>query len=433
MTVTASFPNIVKQFFTAAVMFYALSLPISMSATNFALALILAAVCAKFFAERELGGLPVSVYFLAIFFLWAVVSGAIVRHDFAAGDLRGFSKIWNFLPYLLIPAGAMFTSSKLPRILKLLVSVGCAVSVLGLLQYSAGLHYFFEGWFGSEPLIVENRFCGFQSHPLHSGALYTMLFLTSVSQALFYRSYPVSSVVDKGNAVSPYSERIFWLLASAILLGAIAITGSRSYYVACAVGLFVVLALRGWKTLLVGVLIFAGAVVWMRSRSLYVNERVRTINPLHLDEAGQQRVFMWKSALSMIKDHPVTGVGYRRWGQSLAEYSRRFPEWQVDISAYGHAHNSLLTVTAETGLVGLLLFVLFWLCLFKEIVVQLAADWGRGTFSMALTVGALANLAALFTASVTEHNLLTATVTLAFFFIWGLARSARLVELGRSA
>jgi O-antigen ligase len=66
----------------------------------------------------------------------------------------------------------------------------------------------------------------------------------------------------------------------------------------------------------------------------------------------------------MIRANPVAGIGYRQWGEKVSGYSGRYSsEWKFTDASLHHAHNVYLHTAAETGLVGLLLFLAFWLSL----------------------------------------------------------------------
>ena len=93
----------------------------------------------------------------------------------------------------------------------------------------------------------------------------------------------------------------------------------------------------------------------------------------------------------------------------------------MDRHAYAHAHNSYLTVAAETGIIGLALFLFFWVWLLKEqFSIYLGTD--KGTFSSALTCATIVSIFSLLLAAFFEHNLLTAINTLALFFLIGMSR-----------
>lgn len=71
------------------------------------------------------------------------------------------------------------------------------------------------------------------------------------------------------------------------------------------------------------------------------------------DIAGRDRASMWVTAWRMIAERPLLGHGLNTF---MANYSRYAP----DVSRNpAYAHNCLLQVTAETGLVGLTFFLLF--------------------------------------------------------------------------
>jgi O-antigen ligase len=68
--------------------------------------------------------------------------------------------------------------------------------------------------------------------------------------------------------------------------------------------------------------------------------------------AVADRATHWNVARAMIQAHPWLGVGPGRFPLEFGRYSRREP--------MRHAHNMLLHVAAETGLLALLPFVVLW-------------------------------------------------------------------------
>lgn len=105
-----------------------------------------------------------------------------------------------------------------------------------------------------------------------------------------------------------------------------------------------------------------------------------------------ERMAHWYAAWAMWLDSPVTGVGVGNYPVAYEAY--RMPAWKEPL---GHAHNILLNVMAETGLVGLAAYVLLWGWVFAHGLLAL-----RGTRGLerAVQVGALGGLAHL-----TVHNL----------------------------
>lgn len=68
-----------------------------------------------------------------------------------------------------------------------------------------------------------------------------------------------------------------------------------------------------------------------------------------------ERVAHWQAAINMWTAHPWLGVGPGNYAVAYALY--RLPRWQ---EALGHAHNVYLNVAGESGLLGLLSYLLLW-------------------------------------------------------------------------
>jgi len=68
-----------------------------------------------------------------------------------------------------------------------------------------------------------------------------------------------------------------------------------------------------------------------------------------------ERMAHWQSALAMWADHPWLGVGIGNYEPAYSHYA--LPLWPTPL---GHAHNYYLNVAAETGLLGLLAYLLLW-------------------------------------------------------------------------
>jgi peptidoglycan/xylan/chitin deacetylase (PgdA/CDA1 family) len=67
------------------------------------------------------------------------------------------------------------------------------------------------------------------------------------------------------------------------------------------------------------------------------------------DSSAGDRLEVWVAGVKMIRDHPILGVGYKQFPDHLPDYG---------VERKLLAHNTLLSVTAETGIVGGFLFVM---------------------------------------------------------------------------
>jgi O-antigen/teichoic acid export membrane protein/O-antigen ligase len=87
--------------------------------------------------------------------------------------------------------------------------------------------------------------------------------------------------------------------------------------------------------------------------------RVGTMSPgSGLDVSSAVRLDLWSTALRMWSAHPVLGVGYLNFAAQLPAYFRdsgNYDSFLIRFSSLDFAHNTYLTVLAETGIVGALL------------------------------------------------------------------------------
>ena len=91
---------------------------------------------------------------------------------------------------------------------------------------------------------------------------------------------------------------------------------------------------------------------------------LRHLDSINLLKMGTQSEYgmLWKASIIMGLEHPLFGVGAGHFGASC--------KGLVDICNY-HSHNVYLEMFAEFGIIGLLLFLLFLVVLFKDIIVVL--------------------------------------------------------------
>ncbi|HET9034279.1 MAG TPA: O-antigen ligase family protein [Dokdonella sp.] len=78
-----------------------------------------------------------------------------------------------------------------------------------------------------------------------------------------------------------------------------------------------------------------------------------------IDEASAGRLRIWSAAIDMIKAHPLSGVGARGFRYDYAEHASAGDDFVDAATGTGasHAHQIVLEVLTETGLIGLI----FWI------------------------------------------------------------------------
>jgi O-antigen ligase len=156
-----------------------------------------------------------------------------------------------------------------------------------------------------------------------------------------------------------------WLVAAFAVGLAILLAGSRASWITYAL----VLMLSGWRALGMRRLLVVFALGAVLAGGLFafspqVRERFeRTSAALTADREGVDvalsgRTRIWGAALCMIREHPVNGVGARDFRDVFPACDPRPGE----TAAWGegpafHAHQWVLEVLSETGVLGLLLWI----------------------------------------------------------------------------
>jgi O-antigen/teichoic acid export membrane protein/O-antigen ligase len=152
---------------------------------------------------------------------------------------------------------------------------------------------------------------------------------------------------------SPGSARLVLAIAIALLALGIAFSFSRSSYF----GALAVIGMFGARRSLRG-LAGAAAIIGGLAAVLpaAVGARLATVwNSSNPDASATVRIDLWSSALRMFETHPVFGVGYLNFSSQLPAYyinTGTYDSSLVQFSMLDFAHNTYLTVLAQTGLVG---------------------------------------------------------------------------------
>ena len=178
-----------------------------------------------------------------------------------------------------------------------------------------------------------------------------------------------------------------WAIAALMFTGLV-LTFSRSGYAAFIAGVTVLTFIKS-RRLLFLLVVIAALVVTSVPR---VQERV--LGAFRIDETAKTRIVSWQNALSVVRDFPVTGIGYNTYRYVQVDYG-----FQRDASEHsaGGSDSSLLTILVTTGPVGLAAY-LWILWAYVSIAWQ---SYRRGTtpLTRGLGLGALSAIA-----SVTAHS-----------------------------
>ncbi len=108
------------------------------------------------------------------------------------------------------------------------------------------------------------------------------------------------------------------------------------------------------------------------------------------DEASVDgRLDIWESALRIVHDHPLTGVGMNMFREKAVR--KLYPAPTFKQSVLPHAHNEFLQIATDLGLPGLALFVAWYVVTFWSLAQ--VYRWGENRFKV-LAIGIAGGLLA---------------------------------------
>jgi len=161
------------------------------------------------------------------------------------------------------------------------------------------------------------------------------------------------------------------LVAWSVLAAAILVAGARAAWIAFALAtlVLVVRVARDRRQLVAFAAIVIAAASLLAVAGYAISDRVaarvhRTATALAGDRAGVDhalafRLPIWRTAIAMGAAHPINGVGVRGFRHAYPQYSEAGDRWVDAGSDTGasHPHQIVLELIAETGAIGLLLWL----------------------------------------------------------------------------
>lgn len=185
-----------------------------------------------------------------------------------------------------------------------------------------------------------------------------------------------------------------WRLAATYLalLVVVLLAGARAGWISYALVSALLawrLARGSWKALLawsVGALLAASlfaAIGYQTSDSFRARvDRTMAAGDGRVDVALAGRTPIWRTAVRMARAHPVNGVGVRGFRYAYPQYAQANDPWVDPVTHTGaaHAHQIVLELLTETGLIGLTLWLAaaawLWRCSRRTVRVPHAhAPW----------------------------------------------------------
>jgi len=181
-----------------------------------------------------------------------------------------------------------------------------------------------------------------------------------------------------------WDKKEWFLIALVALLSitALILTYTRSMWIVLllVIIIFVVLQ-KSWRPAIAAAVLITGLGLGLATSSV-IRDRAYELTKLQHDASLESRFGVWNGALAMIRDRPLLGVGAKCFMASRMKY--QLPVAPTDLR---QAHNQVLNVGAETGIIGLAAF-LAWIGYYTVFLFKLA--WStRSHLAKALWLSAI--------------------------------------------
>lgn len=289
---------------------------ISIAGTQSALALLVVIWISRMIRDRhwQVVRTPMDAVF------GAFVAACVIASIFSVHPAESFRNLKNVLLIVLVYmiASNVVERRQIERVVQVLVTAAAAMAMVGLL---------------STDIMGGNRVMGLQSTTMTWGSMSAIFSIVTISIVLF----------------GPGGKGRFWYgLAFLAQFVGMLFSYVRGAWLGFIAGLFVLAFLKSRK--LIGAIVLFLIVTFLLSPPA-IKERIRITTDLNVGST-QVRFTQWKNSINIIKDHPITGVGWIDLGEIHRAYAP--PGADLNFQAYriGHFHNNYVMLMVCLGAIG---------------------------------------------------------------------------------
>jgi len=325
-------------------------------------------------------------------FLVAVAIGVIMAVDFRYSLKRYMSLGWISIFFLTM--NNIKDVNQFKRLIRILILITTIAGAYGIFQHLTRIDFFGNV---KHLNLAFARSTGFFDGPATFGN-YILLVLPVVIGLSYY---------------SKTRREKSWLrLSSLVILTAIIFSYGRAVWMGLIVGLIFMGILRSKRLLLsiiAGIMICSIFILAFPSSEFAqrVATTVKSKNPVG------DRIEFWEGSLRILRDYPITGVGWEGFRKVYPRYRPSEEEKSVC-----NAHNNFVDVTVDSGLLGLGIFIWLLLTSYKvgfQIFKQLDDGYFKG-----ISWGFLGSLTAFLIAGLSQYNFGDSEVVMLFYFLLGM-------------
>ena len=224
---------------------------------------------------------------------------------------------------------------------------GTLVSLYGVFGYVTGIGYSSEAWLDSAMFEgIERRAVSSLENPNMLGE-YLVLVLPIAAAML----------IGRGEGL----KRLHALCCIGAMGICLVLTWSRGAWLALIAAVFLFLFIWHRRSVWLVVAGFLSIPLLPAVLPQSILQRIMSIGNM-ADSSTSYRVYIWRAAVHMIRDHLLAGIGIgeKAWYRVYPAYAYQ------GVEVAPHSHNLFLQIWIETGLFGILIFLFFLFLLYQS-------------------------------------------------------------------
>ena len=334
----------------------------------------------KLLIKRKIEFTSTSLDYPILIFLIIGFASVVVNWTNLYQAGKGVSNLWEWFFAFYIVVHLVKRENQLKRFIRVWLASAIVVTLYGIYQYITSPSLFVSSFFTLNSYLSQ----------------YLILIIPLILSLFLFKK--ITKPDKSGNYKFPCSRSILGivLLLTFILL---VLTMERGAWLGIIIGLLTMGIILKEKRILIGVpllfllIFFAFSPFKARALSIFQSRY------------HSERLCCIKSCLTMIKEHPLIGVG-------LGNFRHYYPDYMLPGAKehFLHAHNVFLQIAVEMGIPGLLVFLWLLFLFFKDAF----SNKGKNEYIRILRVGLSAGIIAILVTSLFHdvfHSRQIATLT----------------------
>ncbi|MCA9519613.1 MAG: O-antigen ligase family protein [Myxococcales bacterium] len=392
---------------------FAAALPLNLVTVQFALGLVAVSIVWRALLRgawplsRTALDWPFAAYLTAIGVSWIASPYGITSYWAA-------TSFWVLIAYYVVRFGV--PDRRVVRAIAIAFLIGSAIAALyGVVQHFTKFYLYLPG---AHPHIRQpvsgTKFVALGAFHRHTTFAFVAMFSVTLS---------VSLLLERGHS---WWLRALYLGCAALGTFSIFYSHARAVWFALGAALFVVGASHGRRALVLIIIAGLFGTAGAAASSEAVRGKFRTLFEWNY-KSNQDRAFAWRHTLRMVRDYPLTGIGYGNFTAVTHDY---FDQERPNFAFRCHAHNNYLHLLAEIGPLGLAAFLWIW-------VVLLRSGWrayrrlptNEGDFGRPFVRAALGSYVGVLVGSTTQDPFFIGSIV---FTLWLFAGIVHVLEADAS-